>query len=149
LFACNQPASTADAANGFNMDSVKAAIDPNNKHFSEAISKGDSALFVSCYTKDGCVMPDGGAPKMCGADGLSKFFVMAKQMGISSINLITSEVIGGDELVSEEGNYEILAADGKAIDKGKFIVTWKQEDGVCKKYRDIWNTDMPPPPAKK
>ena len=149
LFACNQPASTADAANDFNLDSVKAAIDANNHHFSEAVVKGDSALFVSGYTKDGCVMPDGGAPKMCGAEGLSQFLAMAKGLGVADIKLSTVEVIGGKELVSEEGTYVVLAADGSTIDKGKFLVTWKQENGTWKKYRDIWNTDTPPPPAKK
>lgn len=148
VLACNQPAGTKDPAGSFSLDSVKAAIEANNKTFTEAIEKGDSALFLSAYTTDGCVMPNGGAPKMCGVEGLSKFFGMAKQMGISSIKLTTTEVLGGKELVSEEGSYEIIDAAGKTVDKGKFIVTWKEEKGTWKKYRDIWNTDMPPP-AKK
>ena len=94
-------------------------------------------------------MPDGGAPKMCGAEGLSQFLAMAKGLGVADIKLSTVEVIGGKELVSEEGTYVVLAADGSTIDKGKFLVTWKQENGTWKKYRDIWNTDTPPPPAKK
>ncbi len=146
ILACNQPTATKEATGSFNLDSVKVAIAANNKTFSEAIEKNDSALFISNYTTDGCVMPNGGAPKMCGAEGLSKFFGMAKQMGINSVKLTTTEVLGGKELVSEEGLYEILDKAGNAIDKGKFIVTWKEEKGSWKKYRDIWNSDMPPPP---
>ena len=152
VLACNQPAATKDTTGSFNLDSVKVAIAANNKTFSEAIEKGDSALFVSSYTTDGCVMPNGGAPKMCGSEGLSKFFGMAKQMGINSVKLTTTEVLGGKELVSEEGLYEIVDKVGNTTDKGKFIVTWKEEKGTWKKYRDIWNSDMPPPPpppAKK
>lgn len=146
MVACNQNTETKDATTSFNLDSAKAAIDANNKVFTESFEKGDSALFISCYTTDGCVMPDGGAPKMCGTEGLAGFFAYGKQMGIRSIKLVTTEVIGGKELVSEEGTYEIMDAAGKTMDKGKFIVTWKEENGVWKKYRDIWNTDMPPPP---
>jgi ketosteroid isomerase-like protein len=147
IMACNQPAGTKDAVGSFNLDSVKAAIAANNDAFTRSIEKGDSALFVSLYTADGCVMPDGGAPKMCGAEGLSQFFGMAGKMGIHSIKLTTTEVIGGKELVSEEGAYEIIGDAGKTLDKGKFIVTWKEEKGTWKKYRDIWNTDMPPAAA--
>jgi len=146
ILACNQPTATKEVTGSFNLDSVKSAIAANNKTFTEAIEKGDSALFVSNYTTDGCVMPNGGAPKMCGAEGLSKFFGIAKQMGVNSIKLTTTEVLGGKDLVSEEGLYEILDKTGNAIDKGKFIVTWKEEKGSWKKYRDIWNSDMPPPP---
>ena len=146
ILACNQPTANKEVTGSFNLDSVKAAIAANNKTFTEAIEKGDSGLFVSNYTTDGCVMPNGGAPKMCGAEGLSKFFGIAKQMGVNSIKLTTTEVLGGKDLVSEEGLYEILDKTGNAIDKGKFIVTWKEEKGSWKKYRDIWNSDMPPPP---
>ena len=145
VISCTQTAGTKDAGS-FNLDSVKAAIAVNNNSFNESFVKGDSALFLSTYTTDGCVMPDGGSPRMCGAEGLSNFFAYAKQMGVKGIKLITTEVIGGKEIVSEEGTYEVVDAAGKTLDKGRFIVTWKEENGTWKKYRDIWNTDMPPPP---
>jgi ketosteroid isomerase-like protein len=88
----------------------------------------------------------GGTPKICGREGIARFFAGAKKMGMASFKLTTVEVTGGKELVSEEGSYEISGADGKALDKGKYIVNWIQEDGQWKIYRDIWNTDMPPPP---
>jgi ketosteroid isomerase-like protein len=143
VFACNQPAGSKDAAGSFNLDSAKAAIEVNNKAFSAAIEKGDSAAVVASYTSDGCVMPDGGGPRMCGAD-LAKFAGMTKQMGVHSIKLTVTEVIGGKDLVSEEGNYEVADNGGKTLDKGRYLVTWKEEKGVWKKYRDMWNTDMPP-----
>jgi ketosteroid isomerase-like protein len=35
--------------------------------------------------------------------------------------------------------------DMRALDKGKYIVIWKQEDGQWKLHRDIFNSSMPPP----
>ncbi len=151
LFSCSQPAGTKDPAGAFNLDSAKAAIDANNAVLIAAIKKGDSASFVSCYTKDGCVMGNN-MPKACGAAGLNQFLTGARQMGIENLKLTVTEVIGDKDLISEEGVFEILANDGSTLDKGKYIVTWKPENGVWKKYRDIFNSDLPPappPPAKK
>lgn len=152
LFACSQTAGTKDPAGSFNLDSVKAAIDANNAVLIAAIKKGDSAAFVSCYTKDGCVMASN-MPKACGPEGMGNFLTGARKMGIENLKLTTTEVVGNKDLVSEEGTYEILGNDGASLDKGKFIVTWKPENGAWKKYRDIFNSDMPPapapPPAKK
>ena len=146
VFACKQPAGSADPVASFNLDSAKMAIVTANNTFTDAFAKGDSLAASNCYTKDGCIMPDGGTPKICGKEGIAKFFAGAKKMGLASIKLTATDVTGGKELVSEEGNYEISAADGKTLDKGKYIVNWKQEDGHWKIYRDIWNTDMPPAP---
>jgi ketosteroid isomerase-like protein len=33
--------------------------------------------------------------------------------------------------------------DGKQIDKGKYIVLWKKEDGKWKLFRDCYNSDLP------
>jgi ketosteroid isomerase-like protein len=148
FFSCSQPAGTTDPAGAFSLDSAKAAIDANNAVLIKALKAGDSAAFVSCYTKDGCTMGSN-MPKLCGPAGLGQFLAGARQMGIENLKLTTTEVIGNKDLISEEGTYEILGNDGASLDKGKFIVTWKQEDGKWKKYRDIFNSDMPPPPPAK
>lgn len=71
-------------------------------------------------------------------------------MGIRDIKLTMDEVTGGNEIVAETGIYEVFADKGQAIDKGKYIVIWKEENGKWKMHRDIWNTDMPaPPPSEK
>ena len=147
FFACSQPAGTNDVAGSFSLDSAKAAITATNNAFSEAIAKGDSVAAASSYAKDACLMQSG-MPKICGMAAITSFFGGAKKMGVGGIKLVTIEVTGGKELVSEEGNYEFLGLDGKTMDKGKYIVTWKLEDGKWKIARDISNTDLvPEPPA--
>lgn len=150
LFACNQPAATKESGGTFSLDSVKAAINVANKTFEEAVAKGDSTAVAATYAKDACLMQSG-MPKICGSAGIASFFGGAKKMGVGAVKLTTLDVTGGKELVAEEGNYELLGPDGKTIDKSKYIVTWKPEDGKWKIARDISNTDMAPaqPAAKK
>ncbi len=142
---CSQPAGSKDPAGTFSLDSAKAAIAAANVVFADALAKGDSTVAAALYTKDACMMQPG-MPKMCGTAAITSFFGSAKKMGVGGIKINTIEVTGGKELVSEEGSFELLGLDGKTIDKGKYIVTWKQEDGKWKIARDISNTDMPPTP---
>ena len=148
LSACdNQSVKIADEKSTFSLDSVRADIEANNNNFITAFAKNDSALFVSLFTKEGCLMPDG-APKMCGPEALYGFLKGGIQMGIAGLKLTIIEVTGGPELVSEEGVYELSDKDGKSMEKGKFLVTWKQEDGTWKRYRDTWNAEPLTPPAQ-
>jgi len=145
LSACsNQPEKNIETTSAFNIDSVRAQIETNKDNFIKSFATGDSALFVSLFTKDGCLMPDG-APKMCGPEALYAFLKGGIEMGIGGMKLDIVEVTGGPELVSEEGVYQILDKEGKSVESGKFLVTWKQEDGVWKRYRDTWNAETPAP----
>ena len=81
----------------------------------------------------------------CGTAGLVHFFSEGfTKMGIKNIKITTTDVYGGKELVAEEGKYELTGADGKTIDKGKYTVLWKEEEGKWKIYRDIGMSEMPP-----
>jgi ketosteroid isomerase-like protein len=84
---------------------------------------------------------------MCGPQAINAFFSGGYKMGIRNVKLTTTEVMGGKDAVVETGTYEILG-DKASLDKGKFIVVWKEENGKWKMHRDIWNTDMPAAPAK-
>jgi len=152
LASCGDSAGTKEAAApAFSLDSAKADIDANNTAFVEAMKKGDSVALAASYTKDGCMLPDN-MPKACGAQAVTSLFNGLYQMGIQNLKLQVTEVIGNSDLVSEEGTYELFTNEGASMEKGKYIVTWKQEDGKWKKYRDIFNSDAPappPPPAKK
>lgn len=144
LAACNT-STVAEVPASFSIDSVKAAITASNAVYEESIRTNDSAKYISRYTADGCINPPN-MPKMCGPAALAGFFKGAVGMGIKDLKLTTEEVLGGPDAVSETGTYEMFADGGVSIDKGKFIVIWKQENGAWKMYKDEWNSDNPPPP---
>ena len=143
LFSCNNDAKKSDS--GFNLDSVKAAIAASNKVYGDCFASGDSVKFVGCYTSDACINPPN-MPRMCGTAAISAFFNGAVKMGIKNIKLTTEEVIGSDNSVAEIGKYDLQGDKEASMDKGKFIVVWKNDNGKWKMHRDVWNSDNPPPP---
>lgn len=139
FFACKK-----EVATPYDLTEAKAAIAESNKTYGEGFAKGDVNLFTSKYTKDGCIMPTG-APKLCGSEALGMFFQGAQAMGTKDIILTTEEVLGGPDAVVETGTYELQGEANLVLDKGKFIVVWKMEDGKWKMHRDIFNSSLQPP----
>jgi ketosteroid isomerase-like protein len=143
--ACNESATT-EMSDEPKRDTVdyKAVIDETNKTFANAMVKGDSATLVSLYHPDASVY----APNMEKTDPKTMASMASgmPKMGITSFNLEAKEVYRGDDVVTEVGTFEM--GDGKkTIDKGKYIVIWKKDGDKWKLFRDIWNSDNPPPPA--
>jgi ketosteroid isomerase-like protein len=148
ICSCNTETAKTEAAPGFNLDSVKAAIAASNKVFGASFATGDSVAFANCYTSDGCIY-NTNMPKICGTAGIQSFLSMGYKSGLRNVVLTTEEVIGGKEAVVETGTYEVFIENNVSVEKGKFVVAWKEENGKWKMHRDIWNSDAPPPaPAK-
>ena len=155
LAACNESAKqeTPQASVGPDpssmVDEARKAIAENNQTYGESFAKGDSTLFLSHYTADACIMPPD-APKLCGKEGVMGFFNYGTQkMGVKNIVVTTDEVFGSDQAMVEVGQYELFgdSARTKSMEKGKFIVVWKKEDGKWKMHRDIFNALPPAEPA--
>lgn len=145
LSSCNNEGGKTMSSAAFNLDSVKAAIVASNKVYGECFATGDSVKFVSCYTGDACINPPN-MPRMCGTQAISGFFNGAAKMGIRNIKLTTEEVYGSDSTATEVGKYDLIGDKDASLEKGKFIVVWKKDNGTWKMHRDEWNSDMPPPP---
>ena len=143
--SCNNEAAKTETA-GFSLDSARAAIASSNKVFGASFGTGDSAAFVNLYTGDGCMNPPN-MPKMCGPAAITAFFNEGYKGGIRNITLTTEEVMGGKDAVVETGKYEVFIAGNVSVEKGKFVVVWKEENGKWKMHRDIWNSDTPTPAA--
>lgn len=150
VYSCTNPTSgtsnvkTNDSA--FDVSSVKQSIETANKKFADAVLKGDSAAVVSLYHSDAEVYP----PNMK-ADKptvMGSMTATIPKSGIKTFTLNTTNVSGNANEAIETGTFEM--GDGKkTVEKGKYIVIWKPENGEWKLWRDIWNSDNPPmPPAK-
>ncbi len=142
------PATTPPTTN--DLEQAKTQIAEMNKTYGDGFVNGDSSLFLNHYTKDACVMPPQ-APKLCGVEGVDGFFKVAYgKMGVRNITVAADEISGGPTEVMEVGQYELFgdSAKTKSLDKGKYIIVWKQEDGKWKMHRDIFNTSNAPAATK-
>ncbi len=112
----------------------------------DAIKKGDSTGAAANYSDDAHLLPPNSEPVM--KSGIAPLWATFMGMGVKEIKLVVDDIAGNADIISETGHYEILAAENKTLDKGKYVVVWKPVNGVWKMYRDIWNTNMPAAPAK-
>ena len=144
LSSCNNDGAKNGSVATFNIDSVKAAIASSNAVYGECFATGDSTKFANCYTADACINPPN-MPRMCGTQAITTFFNAGYKQGIRNLKITTEDIIGSENSVAEIGKYEVLGDKAVSFEKGKFIVIWKNENGKWKMYRDIWNSDNPPP----
>ena len=151
LPACKDSGKTATDAgtkSAFDLDAAKKAIDETKAAFGDFIKKGDSTGVANLYASDAKVMGSN-MPAITGKAAITSAFAGFINSGVGGATLTTTEVWGTESMVSEEGTYSLSDKSGKELDKGKYIVLWKMEDGKWKLFRDCWNSDAPlPAPAK-
>jgi len=136
-----------EMGSSFDLAAARKSVEEGNQSLSDFLKKGDSTGFASNYCSDARMMgPEG--PSAVGRDVIKSAVGGLIQMGISGLSLKTTDVWGSEAMIAEEGTYVLSLNDGKEADHGKYIVLWKMEDGKWKIFRDIWNTDIPKPPAK-
>ena len=149
--ACNNPSST-DNANASKHtvsnddESVKVHIRKEALNWGEEVRRGDSTAMAAHYASDAIVMPSNSEP-IKGND-IVKFWGSVVRMGVKDLKLNITDISGGGDLYAETGTLELYGADNKSLDKGKYVVVWKKENGNWKMYRDIWNSNLPAPGAK-
>lgn len=119
-----------------------AAITAANAELMEAFARGDSGGMAELYTADGQILPPN-AEALTGPAAIGQFWAMVMTMGLKTVKLTTAEVTGAGDLAVEVGVYELGDGDGNTVDRGKYLVVWKQQDGSWRLHRDIWNSSQP------
>ncbi len=121
---------------------VRAEIETANKGFITAFSQGDAAALAELYTTDGQLLPPN-SDFVTGHDAIKTFWQGVMDMGIKEATLETVEAEARGDSATEIGKYTMLVEGGQVADSGKYIVTWKNEQGTWKLHRDIWNSSQP------
>src|SRR5215470_11843588 len=123
---------------------IRNAIMAVYEKFMAAASRGDAAAMATLYTEDGQLLPPN-SDVVSGRPAIQSFLQGAIQMGIKAIILETLEVEGQGITASEVGRVTFQGEGGQVVDRGKYVVVWKQEAGQWKLHRDIWNSSRPAP----
>jgi len=145
LAACtsapNEKMPIAKDAPTFDLTKAKTWIESDNAKFVEEFKKGDSAGVASHYGSDAWLMMGGMEPVK--KDGIAAAWGHAMRMGVKDVKINTVDVTGNADLLAETGMYEVYGDNNKLLDKGKYVVVWKPENGGWKIFRDISNSNMP------
>lgn len=137
LFACK-----SETKAPFDLANAKKEIEAANQEVSNFMAKGDSVGLASCYGTDGALLLNN-MPAVKGQANLVKAWGGFINSGIGAVELNTTEVWGDENYITEDGTYVLKAKDGTQLDKGKYLVLWKKENGKWKFHRDISNSDLP------
>jgi ketosteroid isomerase-like protein len=128
------------AGTNMNLDVVRQEINNSNQLWGQAFVKGDSVTMVGLYHSEARLYPPNMA-MMNNRSDLGRMIAGIPRGTFQRAQITTTDVIGAQDLVVETGTYEMADA-SKVVDRGKYIVVWKQENGRWRIYRDIWNSDM-------
>ena len=100
-------------------------------------------LFIDRYDVNAWIMAPNTTP-FTGPIAASYFYTIAyHQMGIRNVILKTNEIYAQGSFATELGNFELRGADNRVLNKGKYIVLWKETNGQWKMFRDCFNSDLP------
>jgi uncharacterized protein (TIGR02246 family) len=128
---------------------VRQAIEQANAKQADALNRGDSTGLVANYADDAVLMfpgePAWRGRNEIGANGVK----LIRSAKFSDVKLNTVSVDVAGDYAIETGSFEwtVTPKGGKPMpDNGKYLTVWKkQADGSWKVYRDINNSDGPPP----
>ncbi len=125
-------------------EELNSAITAANSNFKETFGRADAEGMGRLYTSDGQLLPTN-SDFLTGTEAIQAFWQAVMNMGIKTAELETVELEAHGDTAIEVGRYTLGGEDSQVLDKGKYVVIWKQEDGQWKLHRDIWNTSMPAP----
>jgi uncharacterized protein (TIGR02246 family) len=120
---------------------IQAAIAAADENFMAAFNRGDAAGLADFYTENGQLLPTG-SDFVTGKAAIQAFWQGAMDMGIKTARLETVEAEGHGDTAIEIGKYTLSGEAGNVMDRGKYMVIWKQEGGQWKLHRDIWNSSL-------
>lgn len=123
-------------------EEVRRSIAESHRLYFQALSSGDSALFIDRYTKDCWIMPPNAAA-LCGEEApLDLFREAYYTKGVRNGRFITTDIFGDAvQFVTEVGFFQLFDAGNTMIDNGKFLVLWKKTAAGWKMFRDSFSSD--------
>lgn len=144
ITSCNKKAKESTetvAESTFNLTTAKVEIEVANKEFITFFAANDSVGLANLYTQDAKFM-NTGAPAITGRKDIQSALSGIMKSGVSRVDLITIEVWGTEDLITEEGEISLFVEETEVY-QGKYMVLWKKDDGKWKLFRDIFNSNLP------
>ena len=135
--ACQQQTTdTKPVIEEFDMQKAKSFIDSINTKFSEQTKLGDSIALASHYSSDAAILLPNSEP-IRGKEILSAWGSMLRA-GSVDITFQTIDITGSNDFLIETG-YIVTKINEDNINKSKYLVIWKMQNGEWKLYRDMVN----------
>lgn len=122
---------------------IQKKIRTADRKFMETFSRGDSAGLADVYTVNGQLLPPG-SDFVTGTTAIQAFWQGAMDLGIKTVELETVQTEEHGNTAIEIGKYILSSETDQVLDRGKYVVIWKQVGGQWKMHRDMWNSSLSP-----
>ena len=120
---------------------IQREITATNQSFIDAYQKKDAAAVAAHYTEQGQILPPT-TDAITGRNQIQAFWKAVMDMGIASVRLASTELDIYPGTAIEVGKYTLFSAEDQELDRGKYVVVWKKEQGQWRLHRDIWNSSQ-------
>ena len=131
------PSSKADQTD------LARAVDAANRRFENAFNSGDAAGAArEFYARDARILPPG-SETVQGGEKIAAYWAAAAtapQAGVRRVQLSTLDLQPAGDAAYEIGRATLTLANGQRVTP-RYLIVWKKEDGVWRRYLDIWNMD--------
>lgn len=122
-----------------------AEIAEERHFFAETLQNHNHAALPAFFTADTILLP-ANKPLAQGRDAVVAFWKAGTSDPARRLRSVFDSVdsLFADSMVIEAGRAQVfLMSEGgdQLIDRGKYIVVWKHEEGRWKRHRDIFNSD--------
>lgn len=148
MFSSELPAAARAASSAAEVAAVRAVIERTNAEWAVASLRHDAAAIAAQYTEDAIIMGPG-APAGVGRAVIQAGVAEMPPITDPRMTIAEVEVFGTTAL--ERGSFHMtIGAPGQTFtDDGKYLIEWKQgSDGIWRRHREVFNSDLPPAPAR-
>jgi ketosteroid isomerase-like protein len=133
------------ATTQISLDQVALAMAATNELFnSEVFGKRNFAALDQVYTADARILPPG-APMISGREAIKKFWsdLIVGANATSAVLTSIDVMPAGNDLVEIGSAVLTVEPPGQSAAQMevKYVVYWRQEDGIWKWHVDIWNAN--------
>jgi ketosteroid isomerase-like protein len=143
--ACRPPDTSAAA---------KQAIDAANANWPRLTAAGHADSIAEYYTQNAVIMPPNMAPTR-GKEAIRAWFAELNAVK-PTLTLQADSVWGSGAAAVEQGRWRFEWPAGvtrppgaPAVDSGKYVVRWVNENGRWLMAQDIWNSDLGMPAPQR
>jgi ketosteroid isomerase-like protein len=123
-------------------ESVRTGMQRTNDLFGSAVVKNrEIDALDNIYTVDARILPPG-ADSIQGRAQIKGFWQQViAGLGVRDAKLTTVDAQAAGDSVIEVGRADLTLDEGQIL-AVKYVVQWKEEDGIWKWHTDIWNMNQ-------
>lgn len=129
-----------------------AAIHAVDQAWLKAYTAADADAVSKLYDENAVLLPPGAGP-LQGRAAIKAYFAKdATETAKAGMTLVMGDNPAGGangDMGWASGTFVVKDKSGKTVDSGKYLSVSKKVNGKWLYLRDTWNSDTPPPPAKK